>query len=145
MLLNIPYRSLLCNCGWIGGIMINLECGYWTPHSSRDMRCVLLPISQVFWFVARRYSHNILLGFSNRWSTCTPMLGVTWATLDLPHKVKMRYLHFRSHAEYFLCLGKFLKMISRWSILFHKGSIYYIKHMHIQPFSMEVDWREIQH
>ncbi len=26
-----------------------------------------------------------------------------------------------------------------------KGSIYYIKHMYIQPFSMEVDWQEISH
>ncbi len=29
----------------------------------------------------------------------------------LPHKVKTQYLHFRSHAEYFLCLGKFLKWL----------------------------------
>ena len=44
----------------------------------------------------------------------------------------------------FFCLGKFLKKLadSQCSSI-TKGSIYYIKHMYIQPFSMEVDWPEI--
>ncbi len=37
----------------------------------------------------------------------------------LPHKVKMQYLHFWSHAEYFLLAWKIPEVMSRWSILFH--------------------------
>ncbi len=37
----------------------------------------------------------------------------------LPHKVKTQYLHFRSHAEYFLLSWKIPEVISRRSILFH--------------------------
>ncbi len=37
----------------------------------------------------------------------------------LPHKVKTQYLHFRSHAEYFLLSWKIPEVISRWSILFY--------------------------
>ena len=68
--------------------------------------------------------------------------------LTLPHKVKMQYVNFRSHTKYFLLSWKIPEEISRQSMLFHmitKGSIYYIKHMYIQPFSMEVDWPEIWH
>ena len=39
--------------------------------------------------------------------------------LCLPHKVKTRYLHFRSHAEHFLLSWKIPKVISRRPILFH--------------------------
>ncbi len=39
-----------------------------------------------------------------------------------------------------LCLGKFLKKLADDQCTsITKGSIYYIKHMYIQPFSMEVD------
>ncbi len=64
----------------------------------------------------------------------------------LPHKVKMQYLHFRSHAEYFLlsCLGKFLKWwADHQSSSITKGGIYHIKHMYIQPFTIVADWPEI--
>ncbi len=41
-------------------------------------------------------------------------------------------------------LGKFLKWLANdQSSSITKGSIYYIKHVYIQPFSMEVDWPEI--
>ena len=55
----------------------------------------------------------------------------------LPHKVKTQYVHFKSHAEYFLLPWKMSEEISRRSMLFNitKGSIYYSKHMYIQPFS----------
>ncbi len=44
----------------------------------------------------------------------------------------------------FFCLGKFLMWLADdQSSSITKGSIYYIKHMYIQPFSMEVDWWEI--
>ncbi len=44
----------------------------------------------------------------------------------------------------FFCLGKFLKKLAdNECSSITKGSIYYIKHMYIQPFSMEVDWPEI--
>ena len=39
--------------------------------------------------------------------------------VDLPHKVKMQYLHFRSHSEYFLLSWKIPQVMSRRSILFH--------------------------
>ena len=46
----------------------------------------------------------------------------------------------------FFCLGKFLKWwADNLSSSMTKGRIYYIKHLYIQPFSMEVDWREIRH
>ena len=60
----------------------------------------------------------------------------------VPHNVKTQYLHFRSPVEYFLLYWKIPAVISRQSILFHnysKGSIYSVKHVYIQPFSMEVD------
>ncbi len=64
----------------------------------------------------------------------------------LPHKVKTQYLHLRWHAGTFFCLGKFQKWwADNQSSSIYKGSIYYIKHMYIQPFSMELDWREIWH
>ena len=49
------------------------------------------------------------------------------------HKVKAQYLHFRSHAEYFLLSWKIPEEISRRSMLLTsitvtKVSIYYIKH-----------------
>ncbi len=37
----------------------------------------------------------------------------------LPHKVKTQYLHFRSHAEYFLLFCNIPEVMSRQSILFH--------------------------
>ncbi len=37
----------------------------------------------------------------------------------LPHKVKMQYLHFRLHTEYFLLSWKIPEVISRRSIFFH--------------------------
>ncbi len=46
----------------------------------------------------------------------------------------------------FFCLGKFLKWLANdQSSSITKGSICYIKHMYLQPFSMEVDWWEICH
>ncbi len=55
----------------------------------------------------------------------------------LPHKVKTQYLHFGSHAEYFPLPWKIHEVFSKRSMT--KGSIYYIRNMYIQPFSMEVD------
>ncbi len=46
----------------------------------------------------------------------------------------------------FFCLGKFLKWLANdESSSITKESSYYISYMYIQPFSMEVDWREIWH
>ncbi len=46
----------------------------------------------------------------------------------------------------FFCLGKFLKKLAdNQCFSITKGSIYYIKHMYIQPFNTEVDWAEICH
>ena len=47
-------------------------------------------------------------------------------------------------STFFFCLGKFLKWWAHHQSSFiTKRSIYYIKHMYIQSFSMEVDWWEI--
>ncbi len=65
----------------------------------------------------------------------------------VPQSIKTQYLHFRSHAEY-RCLIKCLKWLAddqSSSITKKSISIYYIKHMHMQPFSVEVDWKEIWH
>ncbi len=74
---------------------------------------------------------------------------VTWSSRMshvLPHKVKMQYVHFRSHAEYFLLPWKFLKKLAdNQCCSITKNSIYYVKHMYIQPFSMEVHWLDIWH
>ncbi len=65
----------------------------------------------------------------------------------LPYKVEIQYVHFRLHTKYFLLPWKIPEEISRQSRLFHnkmaKWSIYYMKHINIQPSSMEVDWPEI--
>ncbi len=45
--------------------------------------------------------------------------AITSMSLNLPHKVKTQYLHFRSHAEYSLLSWKISEVISRRSILFH--------------------------
>ena len=47
------------------------------------------------------------------------LLQLACMVIELPHKVKMQYLHFRSHVEYFLLSWKNLEVISRRSILFH--------------------------
>ncbi len=63
----------------------------------------------------------------------------------LPHKVKMQYVYFRLHTIYYLCLGKFLKKLAdEQCSSVTKGSIYHIKHVSIQPFTMGVDWVEIE-
>ncbi len=43
---------------------------------------------------------------------------------NLPHKVKMQYLHFRSHTDYFLLSWKIPEVISRRSVLFHNKRQY---------------------
>ncbi len=46
----------------------------------------------------------------------------------------------------FFCFGKFLKWLADDQCSSTtKGSVYYIKHMHMQPCSMEVNWQEIWH
>ena len=62
----------------------------------------------------------------------------------LPQKVKTQCVHFRSHAEYFLLPQKISEKISRRLLLFEtKGSIYYIKHMYIQPF-LPWEWIDLK-
>ena len=56
----------------------------------------------------------------------------------------MQYVHFNLHTNYFLLPWKIPEGISRPSMLFqYEGSIYHIKHMSIQPFTMGVDQHEI--
>ena len=49
------------------------------------------------------------------------------------------------HTKNFFCLGKSVlkKLADDQCSFITEGSIYYIKHMHVQLFSMEVDWPEI--
>ncbi len=64
----------------------------------------------------------------------------------LRHQVKMQYLHFRFHANYFLLPGRFLKNqqtinTSRDQYSFiSKGSIYHINHMYIQYFATVMNY-----
>ena len=60
------------------------------------------------------------------------------------HQVKMQYLHFRFHANYFLLPWKIAEEISRQLCSrITKGSIYHIRRMYIQPFTTKVVWPEI--
>ena len=65
-------------------------------------------------------------------------------TYTYAHKVKRQYEHCRLHTKCIVLPWKIPKEISRWSMLFNnKGSIYHIKHMYIQSFTIEVDWPEV--
>ena len=61
------------------------------------------------------------------------------STSYLPHYVKTQYLYFRVHANYFY-LERFLNKLAddQWSCI-AKGSIYYMKHMSIHPFTIVVN------
>ena len=50
-----------------------------------------------------------------------------------------------THIVYFLFYLKIAEKKDYHCSSITKGSIYYIEHMYIQPFSMEVYWPEIQH
>ncbi len=47
----------------------------------------------------------------------------------LPHKAKMQYLHFQSHAEYFLSPWKIHELVDNQCSSITKDSIFYIKCM----------------
>ena len=52
----------------------------------------------------------------------------------------MQYVHFRLHSNY----GRFLKKLAdNQCSSMTKDSIFHIKHISIQPFTMGVDWAEI--
>ncbi len=61
----------------------------------------------------------------------------------LPYKVKTQHVLFRLHTTTFFYLGKFLKKLVDQCSSITKDSIYHIKHMSIQPFTMGVNWPEI--
>ena len=57
---------------------------------------------------------------NSRHPTHSAWVGHIFDMLDsLPHQVKMQYLHFRFHANYFLLPWKIPEEISRRSLLFH--------------------------
>ena len=62
----------------------------------------------------------------------------------LPYKVKMQYVHFRLHTNYFLLPWKILKKLvdDQWSSI-TKGSIYHIYHYVHTTFYHWMDWPEI--
>ena len=56
------------------------------------------------------------------------------------NKLKMQHVHFRLHTNYFLLPWMIPEEIETQLMLFNNlGSIYQIKHMFIQPFTMGVD------
>ena len=70
----------------------------------------------------------------------------TFILIMLPYTVKTQYVHFRSHAEYFLLPWKIPDEISRRSVLFHSEAASIISNiMYMQPFRVEVYWPEIWH
>ena len=59
---------------------------------------------------------------------------------NLPHKVKMQYVHFILHTNYFLLLGKILvELADDQCSAITKRSANHIKCMFIQPFTMGMD------
>ncbi len=65
---------------------------------------------------------------------------ITLHVCMLPHKVKMQYVHSRSHPSYFLLPWKIPEEIAdnQYSSI-TKGSIFHTKHKSLQPFTMGVD------
>ena len=63
----------------------------------------------------------------------------------LPHNVKIQYVQFKSHTEYFLLPLKIAEKISIQSMLLcNLKGVSTISYKHtIQPFSMVVNWPEI--
>ena len=74
-----------------------------------------------------------------------PLVGFkSESHFKLPHKVKIQYVHFWLHVNYFLLPWKNPEEISRWFMLFiTKGTIYLIKCMSIQSSTVGVDWPKI--
>ncbi len=55
----------------------------------------------------------------------------------------MQCVHFTIYAYYFFLPWKILEEICSQSIALQKLIAGHIKHMYMQPFTMEVDWPEI--
>ncbi len=76
----------------------------------------------------------------NVFETYTPHMQI------LPYKVKMQYVHFRLHANYFLLPWKICEESCIQSRFFNnlKAVATILNIMYIQPFTMGVDWPEIR-
>ncbi len=103
------------------------------------VNCAICKIYPPFWIVSVwRHNLNLTRYFSSKilirdisWAWSLPLS--TWSvghnpfksacprstTSDLPPQVKTQYLHFRSHANYFLLTWKIPEEISRRSLLFN--------------------------
>ncbi len=73
-----------------------------------------------FWEEAEEYLHRCTECLENYYKGRKMLLGKDekYGIVRLPHKVKMEYVHFRSHAEYFLLPWKIPVETSRQSMLF---------------------------
>ena len=132
-ILSLMSPSLFCRSYlWVGRKLCLQNCGNW--HESIASMELYMP-SYGIWQLFQYYTYAALIGTINALSTV------------VPHKVKTRYVHFRSYAEHFLLPWKIPEEMSRQSMLLSitKGNICHIKHMSIHPFTMGVEWPEIGH
>ncbi len=96
-------------------------------------------------------SHSIWHGFMPIWASEGKRhrhahLGICIKFVHVVDLIGSSSFGLDTSTHSFFCLGKFLQWLAddQFSSI-TKGSIYYVKHMYTQPFSMEVDWQEIWH
>ena len=58
--------------------------------------------------------HTYLMEYCN-----SNIILLLYMSVDLPHTVKMQYVHFRSHTDYFVLPWKIPEEIGCQSVLFH--------------------------
>ncbi len=90
----------------------------WHLPNKWNFRCSVLCVHSFICFSTSGTAFNHIF-LSSGLYPISAKLDVTWKFLPFTHKVKTQYLHFRSHAEYFLLSLKIPEVISRRSILFH--------------------------
>ncbi len=90
---------------------------------------------------------RLLRTFTLRYDNGNGLSNKLWDkshSINLTHTVKIQYLHFRLHANYFPLPWKIPEdFLSKRSVFVNNlRHIYHIKHMSIQPFTMGMDWCE---
>ena len=103
----------------------------------------------IIWNEHEKYLYIIMS--TNTWNSPVfgPVILVTACDIVIsmssqPKKLKCSMCSLDNTQSTFFSLRNFLKKLSDdQTSSVTKGSIYYIKRMYIQPFSMEVDWLEM--
>ena len=99
------------------------------PMCKSPMSSDYMPTHQQFGSTSHESAASFMLASADRAvhanrGSAKARLRPKHETSILPHKVKMQYLHFRSHAKYILLSWKIPEVISRRSILFHNWRKY---------------------